>query len=106
MRDSTVAVTLSWLLLLVLVPIPFVPAVFLLVGKPRLGLRRAERHSRLSSRIENEAVVHWRKQRLDWTSEDPCYRPLARLATAWAACPPCAGTRWNCSARAGLCWTG
>jgi len=92
MRDSTVAVTLSWLLLLVLVPIPFVPsAVYLLVGEPRLGLRRAERHARLSSRIENEAVVHWRKQGLDWTSDDPGYRPLSRLATSMAGMPALRG---------------
>ncbi|MFZ2875098.1 MAG: cardiolipin synthase [Phycisphaerales bacterium] len=92
MRDSTVAVTLSWLLLLVLVPIPFVPsAIYLLVGEPRLGLRRAERHARLSSRVENEAVVHWRKQRLDWTSDDPGYRPLSRLATSMAGMPALRG---------------
>lgn len=92
MRDSTVAVTLSWLLLLVLVPIPFVPsAIYLLVGEPRLGLRRAERHARLSSRIENEAVVHWRKQCLDWTSDDPGYRPLSRLATSMAGMPALRG---------------
>ncbi|MCE7974037.1 MAG: cardiolipin synthase [Leptolyngbya sp. PLA1] len=92
MRDATVAVSLSWLLLLVLVPIPFVPsAVYLLVGEPRLGLRRAEQHSRLSSRIENEAVVHWRRQGLDWTSEDPGYRPLARLATSMGGMPALRG---------------
>lgn len=94
MRRAPVPVSLSWLLLLLLVPIPFVAVgLYMLVGESRLGLRRAGEHERITRRIEQEAVVHWKRQGLDWKGDDPVFLPLARVGASVSGMPAFVGNK-------------
>ncbi|GJQ28577.1 MAG: cardiolipin synthase A [Phycisphaerae bacterium] len=89
-RRCPVSVTLSWLLVLLF--LPFVSGVlYLLVGEPRLGSRRAAAYERATRRIEEQAVLHWTRAGLTWTAEEYPYTALSRLATATSGMPALRG---------------
>lgn len=92
LRRCPVPVSLTWLLLLLF--LPFASWIlYLLLGEPRLGLRRAERYASLTRRIDEEAVVYWKKHNLAWVPGDHPHAPLAHLGTSVSGMPPLKGNR-------------
>ncbi len=86
LRRCPVSVSLSWLLVLFFVPF-FSGALYLLIGEPRLGNRRAAMYERATRRIEEQAVLHWTRVGVTWAQEDYGYASLVRLATASSGIP-------------------
>jgi len=92
LRRCPVPVSLSWLLLLLFLPVASW-VVYLLVGEPRLGLRRANAYTTLTRRIDEEAVVYWRKHNLTWIPGNHPHAPLAHLGTSVSGMPPLRGNQ-------------
>jgi len=90
MRRRPVPVTMSWILLLVSVPLAGT-ILYALVGENRLGSRRAARHAALTTHIEERAVGLWRQRHADWTADDRAASHLAALATRVGGMPPLRG---------------
>lgn len=86
MRRCPISVSLAWLLVLFFVPFGSW-ALYLLIGEPRLGDRRAAMYERATRRIEEQAVLHWTRTGVTWAQEDYAYAPLVRLATAASGIP-------------------
>lgn len=90
LRRTPVPVTLSWLLVLLFLPV-FSWLLYLLVGEPRLGSRRARAYEELTERIEQEAVLHWGQGGMVRTPEQEPERSLAHLTTSVTGMPPLGG---------------
>jgi cardiolipin synthase len=92
LRRCPGADTLTWLLVLVLVPV-FGLVLFLLVGDNQLGRRRAKRYARLAKGTHDRAVALWRHQCKEWVPSDEPYRRLAAIGESLSASPPLTGNR-------------
>lgn len=87
MRRRPVTTSLSWLVVLVFVPV-FGLFAYLLVGETRLGRRRWVEHERLSRALERDAVAVWRHNRALDEQPEREWTPIARLGTAVSGFPP------------------
>jgi cardiolipin synthase len=90
MRRLPVSVAMSWILVLLFLPI-IGPLLYLLIGENRLGSRRVLTFERRTRDIEEEAILRWRQKHLDWTADEETYGVLARLSTALGGMPPLRG---------------
>jgi cardiolipin synthase len=82
--------SLTWLLVLLLVPVLGL-VLFLLIGDNQLGRRRARRYERLSRGTRERAVALWRHRCSEWTAEDEPYRRISTLGTNLSGSPPLTG---------------
>jgi cardiolipin synthase len=90
LRRLSVPPTLAWLLLLLFVPVASW-LIYLLVGEPRLGSRRAARYELATRRIEEDAVLRWARAGWTYASDEEPYSSLARLGTSVSGIPPLIG---------------
>jgi cardiolipin synthase A/B len=89
-RRTPVPDTLSWLLLLLLVPL-LSWILYLFIGTNRVGSRRARRYERFTQTIEQEANALWSQHHSDWTVTDPHFKHLAALAVNISGLPTLRG---------------
>lgn len=90
--SASASARLTWLIVLVLTPVPFVPTfLYMLVGETRLARRRAARYERRTYRVEAETVVRWLRRGLDWHGTAPVYASLQRLGVGMSGLPALRG---------------
>lgn len=89
-RRCPAADTWAWLLLLLFMP-TLSWVLYFLIGENKLGFRRLGRYEQLTRRIEEDAVLHWRRQGVVHEVGRGAYEPLAHLGTFVGGIPPLTG---------------
>ncbi|MBL0928115.1 MAG: cardiolipin synthase [Phycisphaerales bacterium] len=92
LRRTPMPTTLSWLIVLLFVPVIGLFA-YALVGEPRLGSRRVRRYEELTRQIEEQASELWRHKHVAWTKRDEAFQHLSKLGTTVSGLPPLGGNR-------------
>lgn len=90
MQRRPVPSALSWIAILLLVPVVGI-VLYLLIGENKLGRFRLQRHTRIVNELTRQAAQYWKGSAGDWTDESIPYKPIATLATRVGLIPPLRG---------------
>lgn len=90
LRRTPVPDTLSWIVVLALVPF-ISTALYLLMGENRLGSRRAARYEALAKHIDEPAVLLWHEERATIDDTNLQFKHLTVLAASVTGLPPLKG---------------
>lgn len=94
LRRCPVPMSLSWILTLLLMPIPFLGFfMYFLIGESRLGQRRARTISELTASIEQRTIPYLQGRVQGWDVHDTTFNHMSRLCTAVGGMPPLGGNR-------------
>jgi cardiolipin synthase len=90
LRRTPVPDTLSWIIVLGLVPL-LSTALYLLIGENRLGSRRVAKYESLTKLIDEPAVAHWHEEHASIDESNVQFKHLTVLASNVTGLPPLKG---------------
>lgn len=94
LRRCPVPMSLSWILTLLLMPIPFVGLfMYFLIGESRLGQHRAKTIAQLTTAVEQRTIPYLQGRVQNWDTHDTTFNHMSRLCTAVGGLPPLGGNR-------------
>jgi hypothetical protein len=90
LRRTPVPDTLSWIIVLGLVPL-LSTALYLLIGENRLGSRRVAKYESLTKLIDEPAAAHWYEEKASIDESNVQFKHLTVLASNVTGLPPLKG---------------